>query len=106
MDIASELSPGRLNEGPVMIPDNIMKFYKIVLAFRRLTYDQIADAAGFFHGSVELILSELHHMKQLFARWVLGFLTDEQMQGQMFRGRFRVHLEGFKGLLERICDGR
>lgn len=47
----------------VVISENIMKVYQIVLADRLLTYDKIAEAAALSPVSVEDITSEYLHME-------------------------------------------
>lgn len=41
-----------------MVPELIVKVYKIGLADRRLTYDEILEGEGHSYGMIEIITSE------------------------------------------------
>ena len=61
-----------------VVPENIKKAHKIVLADRKLKLRDIADTLKISEGSVFIILHEHLSMRKLFPKWVSRLLTVDQ----------------------------
>jgi histone-lysine N-methyltransferase SETMAR len=69
---------GRPNSA--VVPENIKKVHKMVLADRKLKLREIADTLKISEGSVFTILHEHLSMRKLCSKWVPRLLTVDQKQ--------------------------
>ena len=69
---------GRPNSA--VVPENIKKVHKMVLADRKLKLHEIADTLKISEGSVFTILHEHLSMRKLCSKWVPRLLTVDQKQ--------------------------
>ncbi|XP_055302592.1 histone-lysine N-methyltransferase SETMAR-like [Sitodiplosis mosellana] len=72
---------GRPNEA--VIPENITKINKMIMADRKLKLQKIADILKISKGSVYTILHDHLGMRKLCSKWVPRLLTPEQKQNRV-----------------------
>ncbi|XP_055307605.1 histone-lysine N-methyltransferase SETMAR-like, partial [Sitodiplosis mosellana] len=72
---------GRPNEA--VIPENITKINKMIMADRKLKLQEIADILKISKGSVYTILHDHLGMRKLCSKWVPRLLTPEQKQNRV-----------------------
>ena len=63
-----------------VVPENIKKGHKMVLADRKLKLHMTADTFTISEGSVFTILQERLSMRKLYSKWVASLLTADQNQ--------------------------
>ena len=69
---------GHLNS--TVVPENIKKLHKFVLANCKLKLHEIAEELKISEGSVFTILHDHLSMRKLCSKWVLHLLTVDQKQ--------------------------
>lgn len=73
---------GRSNEA--VVPDNVTKVHKMVLADCKVKVQEIADSLKISKGSAHTIVHERLGMTKIFSKWVPRSLTPDQKQTRVF----------------------